>query len=303
MTVLLTVFVASLVGSLHCVGMCGPFVAFYAGADGSGGIRRLAQPRRLQRRPAAGLRWSSAPPRRRSAPPSTWPARSPASSASPPSWPAAIMVSWGVLALLRLSRRSPVSGTPAAPAGRWTRAARLSAVADKPPWCAPPSSGCSPACCPAAGCGPSWSPPPAPDRPWRRRGNGGLLARHGARAGRRRPRRPADRRTTAPPRAGRHRGAAGGSRHLRDRRRPASVAAGWPSASTPRTPPCPIAGTRPLLLRRVIRAALSPDRPVYSIEKLCSSTGTTVNRKFGPNRPNDDESIVGYTNPRSMAAG
>ena len=40
-SLLLAVFVASLVGSLHCVGMCGPFVAFYAGADGSGGARRL----------------------------------------------------------------------------------------------------------------------------------------------------------------------------------------------------------------------------------------------------------------------
>jgi len=38
---LLTVFVASIVGSLHCIGMCGPFVAFYSGADGSGGARRL----------------------------------------------------------------------------------------------------------------------------------------------------------------------------------------------------------------------------------------------------------------------
>ena len=38
---LLTVFVASLVGSLHCIGMCGPFVAFYSGSDGSGGARRL----------------------------------------------------------------------------------------------------------------------------------------------------------------------------------------------------------------------------------------------------------------------
>ena len=38
---LLTVFAASLVGSLHCVGMCGPFVAFYSGADGSAGARRL----------------------------------------------------------------------------------------------------------------------------------------------------------------------------------------------------------------------------------------------------------------------
>ena len=38
---LLAVFLASLVGSLHCIGMCGPFVAFYSGADGSGGVRRL----------------------------------------------------------------------------------------------------------------------------------------------------------------------------------------------------------------------------------------------------------------------
>ncbi len=38
---LTTVVLASVVGSLHCVGMCGPFVAFYAGADGSGGVRRL----------------------------------------------------------------------------------------------------------------------------------------------------------------------------------------------------------------------------------------------------------------------
>jgi hypothetical protein len=39
---LLTVFLASLVGSLHCVGMCGPFVAFYSGADASQGPRKLA---------------------------------------------------------------------------------------------------------------------------------------------------------------------------------------------------------------------------------------------------------------------
>jgi sulfite exporter TauE/SafE len=38
---LLTVFAASLVGSLHCIGMCGPFVAFYSGSDGSAGARRL----------------------------------------------------------------------------------------------------------------------------------------------------------------------------------------------------------------------------------------------------------------------
>jgi sulfite exporter TauE/SafE len=37
---LLTVLVASLVGSLHCAGMCGGFVVFYAGGDGSSGLRR-----------------------------------------------------------------------------------------------------------------------------------------------------------------------------------------------------------------------------------------------------------------------
>ena len=41
MGLMVTVFVASVIGSLHCVGMCGPFVGFYAGADSSGGARRL----------------------------------------------------------------------------------------------------------------------------------------------------------------------------------------------------------------------------------------------------------------------
>jgi hypothetical protein len=40
-TLLTAVFLASLLGSLHCVGMCGGFVAFYSGTDGSGGSRRL----------------------------------------------------------------------------------------------------------------------------------------------------------------------------------------------------------------------------------------------------------------------
>jgi sulfite exporter TauE/SafE len=37
-----TVLVTSLLGSLHCAGMCGGFVAFYAGSDASRGWRRLA---------------------------------------------------------------------------------------------------------------------------------------------------------------------------------------------------------------------------------------------------------------------
>ncbi len=36
------VLAASLLGSLHCAGMCGGFVAFYAGADQSAGLSRIA---------------------------------------------------------------------------------------------------------------------------------------------------------------------------------------------------------------------------------------------------------------------
>jgi sulfite exporter TauE/SafE len=36
-----TVFVSSLLGSLHCAGMCGGFVTFYAGADVSHGLARI----------------------------------------------------------------------------------------------------------------------------------------------------------------------------------------------------------------------------------------------------------------------
>ncbi len=38
----LTVFLASLLGSLHCAGMCGPLVAVYAGGDPSRGLARGA---------------------------------------------------------------------------------------------------------------------------------------------------------------------------------------------------------------------------------------------------------------------
>ena len=42
--VLATVFVGSLLGSLHCVGMCGGLVAFYAGTDGAGRTQRPLLP-------------------------------------------------------------------------------------------------------------------------------------------------------------------------------------------------------------------------------------------------------------------
>jgi sulfite exporter TauE/SafE len=41
-TLMLSVFIASLLGSLHCAGMCGPFVAFYSGGDGSRGFDKLS---------------------------------------------------------------------------------------------------------------------------------------------------------------------------------------------------------------------------------------------------------------------
>ncbi|HEY0971648.1 MAG TPA: sulfite exporter TauE/SafE family protein, partial [Gemmatimonadales bacterium] len=41
MTLALAVLVASLVGSPHCAGMCGPFVCFYAGAGA--GARPVAR--------------------------------------------------------------------------------------------------------------------------------------------------------------------------------------------------------------------------------------------------------------------
>lgn len=39
--VLLPIVAASLLGSLHCAGMCGGFVAVYSAGDASGGVRRL----------------------------------------------------------------------------------------------------------------------------------------------------------------------------------------------------------------------------------------------------------------------
>ncbi len=38
---LMAVLLAALVGSMHCVGMCGPLVAFYAGSDDSRGFGKL----------------------------------------------------------------------------------------------------------------------------------------------------------------------------------------------------------------------------------------------------------------------
>lgn len=42
LALLLTVFAASLLGSLHCAGMCGPFVAVYSAAGGGAGRERKA---------------------------------------------------------------------------------------------------------------------------------------------------------------------------------------------------------------------------------------------------------------------
>ena len=49
-------FVASMLGSLHCAGMCGAFVAFAVGGLEASKSTRCAPARRVQRRPAGDLR-------------------------------------------------------------------------------------------------------------------------------------------------------------------------------------------------------------------------------------------------------
>ena len=67
----LTVLGASLLGSLHCAGMCGGFVAFYAGDRRRAGARRARRHARLQPGPARRLRGARRARRARSAPRST----------------------------------------------------------------------------------------------------------------------------------------------------------------------------------------------------------------------------------------
>lgn len=129
---LVTVLVASLVGSLHCVGMCGPFVAFYAGGDGSRGIRRLAShgvysAGRLVAYLILGAAAGAIGAALDLAGSLAGFQRIAAVAAG------AIMVAWGVLALLRIRgvRLFP-SAAGATLGGRWIRNA-FQAVADKPP--------------------------------------------------------------------------------------------------------------------------------------------------------------------------
>jgi sulfite exporter TauE/SafE len=130
-TLLVTVFVASLVGSLHCVGMCGPFVAFYAGGDGSGGARRLASHGiySLGRLVAYVVLGAAAG--------AIGAALDLAGSLAGFQRIAAIaagtiMVAWGVLALLSIRGVRLFPATHGAAGGRWIRNA-FRAVADQPP--------------------------------------------------------------------------------------------------------------------------------------------------------------------------
>lgn len=130
-TLLVTVLVASLVGSLHCVGMCGPFVAFYAAGDGSPGVRRLASHMvysigRLFAYLALGAAAGA-----------VGAAVDLAGSLAGFQRVAAIaagtlMVSWGILALLRIRGLKLLSTTAGSGGGRWMRNA-FRAVASKPP--------------------------------------------------------------------------------------------------------------------------------------------------------------------------
>jgi len=131
-SLLITVFVASLVGSLHCVGMCGPFVAFYAGGDGSTGARRLVSHAvysggRLLSYAVLGAAAGSIGAALDLAGSVAGFQRAAAVVAG------AVMVAWGLLALLRIRGVRLLS--PASSSGRlgsWMRTA-FRAVADKPP--------------------------------------------------------------------------------------------------------------------------------------------------------------------------
>jgi len=129
---LTTVVLASLIGSLHCAGMCGGLVAFYSGSDGSRGRKQLASHGAYNGgRLAAYLVLGAAAG-------SIGAAFDLAGSLAGVQRSAAIiagvfMVTWGVLALLRLrgvrlfshrADRSPVGG--------WIRRG-LSLVGNRPP--------------------------------------------------------------------------------------------------------------------------------------------------------------------------
>jgi sulfite exporter TauE/SafE len=128
-TLLGTVLVASLAGSLHCVGMCGPFVAFYAGGDASRGARRLASHAvysagRLAAYSALGLAAGSIGAALDLAGSLAGFQRAAAAVAG------AVMIAWGVLALLRLRgvRVLPVRAGSSA----WLQRA-FRVAADSPP--------------------------------------------------------------------------------------------------------------------------------------------------------------------------
>jgi len=123
-----TIFVASLLGSAHCAGMCGPFVCFYAGADvrGSGwghvaynGGRLVSY---LVLGTIAGLLGSGV----EQVGAGVGVARSAGIVAG------VLMIAWGLFTLLSLRGVSLPTLAPLAGAQRWM-AARLRDVRDLPP--------------------------------------------------------------------------------------------------------------------------------------------------------------------------
>jgi len=127
-----TVFVASLVGSLHCVGMCGGFVAFYSGSDPAEGARRLVahgaySGGRLLAYAVLGAAAGTVGA-------ALDVAGSLAGVQRAAAWVAGgLMIGWGVLALLRIGGvRLFRHRAPRLPGGRWLRSG-FERIGQRPP--------------------------------------------------------------------------------------------------------------------------------------------------------------------------
>jgi sulfite exporter TauE/SafE len=128
---LLTVAAASLLGSLHCAGMCGGFVAFYSGADPSRGPRRLLSHAAYNGGRVAGYTLLGA------AAGLVGAALDLAGSLAGLQRVAALvagtaMILWGVLALLQLRGVRLLGGRGSGVAGAWLRRG-FSVVSRRPP--------------------------------------------------------------------------------------------------------------------------------------------------------------------------
>jgi sulfite exporter TauE/SafE len=123
-----TVFLASLIGSAHCAGMCGPFVCFYAGADarGSGWGHLAYNGGRLVSYLVLGALAGALGSGVEQVGTGVGVTRAAAAVAG------VVMIMWGVVTLLAQRGVALPRLAPLAPAQRWM-AARLRDVRDFPP--------------------------------------------------------------------------------------------------------------------------------------------------------------------------